>query len=136
MPAATVGGPRPRPDGAPELPPEPEAVGVVVERVREPRTEGVGRSLCPDLHAVAERPSGLELPDALDRGLVDEIGTRETVEDRVAERIGEPIAVREFEPTRSLRDRVQIGAQRATYAFGAGLASAFDDDADGLRFRR
>jgi len=74
--------------------------------------------------------------DARERGLVDEIGTREAVEDRVAERIGEPVAVREFEPTRSLRDRVQMGAQRATYAFGAGLASAFDDDADGLRFRR
>jgi protease-4 len=74
--------------------------------------------------------------DARERGLVDEIGTREAVEDRVAERIGEPVAVREFEPTRSLRDRVQIGAQRATYAFGAGLADAFDDDADGLRFRR
>ena len=98
-------------------------------------TVAEGRDMDPD--AIEDTEARVFLgPDALDRGLVDEIGTRETVEDRVAERIGEPIAVREFEPTRSLRDRVQTGAQRATYAFGAGLADAFDDDADGLRFRR
>ena len=98
-------------------------------------TVAEGRDMDPD--AIEDTEARVFLgSDALDRGLVDEIGAREAVEDRVAERIGEPVAVREFEPTRSLRDRVQMGAQRATYAFGAGLAGAFDDDADGLRFRR
>ncbi|WP_415383255.1 signal peptide peptidase SppA [Halosimplex sp. TS25] len=75
-------------------------------------------------------------PDALERGLVDHLGTREEVEASLADRLDDSVVVREFEPVRPLRERVRIGAQQATYAFGAGLAGALDGDADGVRFRR
>ncbi|WP_164471625.1 signal peptide peptidase SppA [Halosimplex salinum] len=100
-------------------------------------TVAEGRDL--DRDAVEDTEARVFLgTDALERDLVDELGTREDVEDALAERLDESVVVREFEPVRSLRDRVQIGAERATYAFGSGLASAFDGDADaaGLRFRR
>ncbi|WP_436926097.1 signal peptide peptidase SppA [Halosimplex amylolyticum] len=75
-------------------------------------------------------------PDALDRNLVDHLGTRDDVEASLADSLDEPVVVREFEPVRPLRERIRFGAERATYAFGAGLASALDGDAEGLRFRR
>jgi len=74
--------------------------------------------------------------EARERGLVDELGTRRAVTDALEDRLGDPVAVREFEPAHSLRERVSLGAQRVTYAFGAGLAGALDGDVAGLRFRR
>ncbi|MEF8979213.1 MAG: signal peptide peptidase SppA [Haloarculaceae archaeon] len=64
---------------------------------------------------------------ALDVGLVDEIGTREAVTDRIEERIGAEATVEEFTPQRGLADRLQRGAARAAFALGAGVASAFSD---------
>ncbi|MFB6191797.1 MAG: signal peptide peptidase SppA [Haloarculaceae archaeon] len=78
--------------------------------------------------------------DAAEIGLVDAIGTREDVEDRVEERLGEPVSVREFEPQQGLAARLRGGASAVAYAFGAGLAGAVTDGAaageDAPRFRR
>jgi protease-4 len=74
--------------------------------------------------------------DAHERGLVDRIGTREDVEERLEERLGEPVTVSEFEPERGLSRVLRGGAQRVAFALGAGLASAVDGDVDGLSFRR
>jgi protease-4 len=77
--------------------------------------------------------------DALDIGLVDEIGTRRDVKARLAERLDvAEVSVREFEPTRGLRERLREGMQSVAYSFGAGVASAFSDDTgdvDGFEFR-
>jgi len=98
-------------------------------------TVAEGRSMEPD--AIEDTEARVFLgPEARERGLVDELGTRREVTAALEDRLGEPVAVREFEPAHSLRERVSLGAQRVTYAFGAGLAAAFDGDADGLRFRR
>jgi protease-4 len=76
--------------------------------------------------------------DAAERGLVDELGTREDVEAYLGERLGEETAVREFTPERGLAGMLRGGAQQVAYALGAGVASAFegDGDVDGLQFRR
>ncbi|WP_254273857.1 signal peptide peptidase SppA [Haloarcula marina] len=74
--------------------------------------------------------------EAHERGLVDELGTREAVEERLEARLGEEVTVAEFEPQRSLAARLRGGARHAAYAFGSGLASHFDGDVDGLSFRR
>ena len=77
--------------------------------------------------------------DALHIGLVDELGTREDVEERLAADLGvEEVSVREFEPQRGLMERVRGGALAAAYSFGAGAAGAFAGDrgdVEGFEFR-
>jgi protease-4 len=73
--------------------------------------------------------------DAHELGLVDELGTREDVEDRLAALLGaEAVSVREFSPGESLVSRLRGGAERVAFSLGAGVASTFDDDAE-FRFR-
>ncbi|PSQ06918.1 signal peptide peptidase SppA [Halobacteriales archaeon QS_6_71_20] len=67
--------------------------------------------------------------EAHERGLVDGLGDREAVLDRVEELIGAEATVREFEPQRGLVSRVRGGAAATAYAFGAGIADAFGGDA-------
>ncbi len=74
--------------------------------------------------------------EAHERGLVDELGTREDVEDRLEDELGEPVTVTEFEPDRGLTQKLRGGAQAVAFALGAGVASAFEGDVDGLSFRR
>ena len=67
-------------------------------------------------------------------GLVDDLGTREDVEDDLADRLErEDVTVREFEPARPLAQRLGSGAQQVAYAFGAGIASIAGDG--GFRLR-
>ncbi|MFC7204233.1 signal peptide peptidase SppA [Haloferax namakaokahaiae] len=73
--------------------------------------------------------------EAYDLELVDELGTRDDVESRVADLLGrDEIQVREFTPQRRLTTRLRGGAQRLAYAFGAGIASSFEPT-DGFDFR-
>ncbi|GGN85936.1 MULTISPECIES: signal peptide peptidase SppA [Haloarcula] len=74
--------------------------------------------------------------EAHERGLVDDIGTRDDIEDRLETHLGETVTVAEFEPERGLMGRLRGGAQRVAFAFGAGLASTVGGDVDGLSFRR
>ncbi len=100
-----------------------------VERVSE------GRDLDPDL--IRETEARIYLgTDALELGLVDGLGTREAVEDVVAERLDrdpDRISVAEFEPERPLVSRLGAGAQRVAYAFGAGFSGLADER--GFRLR-
>jgi protease-4 len=73
--------------------------------------------------------------EAHERGLVDEVGTREDALDRLEETLGEEAAVREFSPARSPIQRLRGGAASVAYAFGAGIASAFVPDGSVERFR-
>ncbi|WP_135829556.1 signal peptide peptidase SppA [Halorussus halobius] len=77
--------------------------------------------------------------DAEAIGLVDELATREGVEDRLAADLGEEaVEVREFEPDRGVVERLRGGSQAVAYAFGAGVASAVaggdGSGADGFEF--
>ena len=74
-------------------------------------------------------------PEAHERGLVDEIGTREDALDRLEDRLGAEASVREFSPARSPLQRLRGGAASVAYAFGAGIASAFVPGDSVERFR-
>ncbi len=68
--------------------------------------------------------------DAHALGLVDEIGTREDVEERLEELVDEEVSIREFEPELSVAEKLRGGAERVAYSIGAGFASRLVD-ADG-----
>ncbi|USZ69131.1 signal peptide peptidase SppA [Halorussus salilacus] len=71
--------------------------------------------------------------DALSIGLVDELGTRRDVKERLAAELGEDeVEVREFEPERALMERFRRGSATLAYSFGAGVASAFAGDDGGV----
>ena len=93
-----------------------------VERVAE------GRGLDEEL--IRETEARVYLgTDAHENGLVDELGTREDIEGRLAERLGvSEVTVEEFTPRRGLVERLRGGAGEMAYAFGAGVASAVGAD--------
>ena len=93
-----------------------------VERVAE------GRGLDEEL--IRETEARVYLgTDAHENGLVDELGTREEVEARIAERLGtSTVEIEEFEPKQSLMERLRSQSQGVAYAFGAGVASALGVD--------
>jgi protease-4 len=94
--------------------------GQFVERVAE------GRELSEE--EVRETEARVYVgTEALERGLVDAIGTREDAEGRIEELIGAAPTVREFEPERGLMDRLGAGSAAIAYAFGRGVASVFGD---------
>jgi protease-4 len=75
--------------------------------------------------------------EALDRGLIDAIGTREDVEAHLAEELGrESVTVEPFEPDRSVAERLRGGARATAFAFGAGIASVLgSEEEDDMQFR-
>ena len=98
-----------------------------VERVAE------GMDLDPSV--VRETEARVYLgADAVEMGLVDELGDRDDVERRIEELLGEESSVKAFEPERGLRGRIGVGARRVAYSFGAGIAAHLNAD-DGVEFR-
>ena len=98
-----------------------------VDRVAE------GRDMDPA--AIRETEARVYLgEEALDLGLVDHLGTRDDVEDRVEALIGEEVSVSTFEPQQGLAARLRGGAQTVAFALGAGVASAVSPE-DGFDFR-
>lgn len=61
-------------------------------------------------------------------GLVDELGTREEIEDVLADELGESVRVAEFAPKESLAQRLRGTAEAIAYAFGAGLTGMANED--------
>jgi len=99
-----------------------------VERVAE------GRDMDPD--AVRDTEARIYLgDDAHELGLIDDIGTRDDVEDHVEDLLDAEVSVREFEPKKGLAARLRGGATAVAYAAGAGVASVFADDERGFRLR-
>jgi protease-4 len=87
-------------------------------------TVSEGRDMDPE--AIRETEARVYLgTDALEIGLVDELGTEEDVEDRLGELIDAEPEVREFTPDRGLAERLGIGAERVAFAAGSGVASVF-----------
>jgi protease-4 len=67
--------------------------------------------------------------EAEELGLVDALGPREAMEERLAERVGvEEVTVEEFEPQRGVTERVRGGARGVARAFGEGVAGVVADD--------
>jgi protease-4 len=78
--------------------------------------------------------------DADSIGLVDELGTKRDVKDRIAGDLGvEAVEVEEFEPERNVMERLRGGSEAVAYAFGAGVASVFAGEdgnrVDGFEFK-
>ena len=87
-------------------------------------TVSEGRDMDPE--AVRETEARVYLgTDALDIGLVDELGTEDDVEDRLESLLGAEPEVREFTPERGLAERLGLGAERVAFAAGNGVASVF-----------
>ncbi|EMA53350.1 MULTISPECIES: signal peptide peptidase SppA [Halococcus] len=67
--------------------------------------------------------------DANENGLVDELGTREDIEDELADRLDtREVTVEEFEPQQNFLERLRAESQGVAYAFGAGVAGAVGVD--------
>ena len=66
--------------------------------------------------------------DALEIGLIDELGTEDDVTDRIENLIDAEPEIREFEPKRGLAERLSIGTERVAFAAGSGVASVFTSD--------
>jgi protease-4 len=73
--------------------------------------------------------------EALEWGLVDELGRREAVIDALEDQLGKPVTVDEFEPQSPLSQRLNASAQRLAFSFGAGIARTLHDGDRPLRFR-
>jgi protease-4 len=74
--------------------------------------------------------------EAAENGLVDTVGPREEMEERLADRLDvDEITVEEFEPERGLSKKISVGAQSVARAFGAGVASVVADDGVPVRAR-
>lgn len=72
---------------------------------------------------------------AAEMGLVDELGTREDVENRLEERIGKSPEIESFDPELGLAQRLNTGAQRVAYAAGAGIVGTLRDDDQRFRLQ-
>lgn len=72
--------------------------------------------------------------EAHELGLVDHLGTRDDVEERLEALLDEDVSVSTFEQHRTLASRLRGGARSVAFAFGAGVASAVSPD-DGFEFR-
>jgi len=81
-----------------------------------------GRDMDPQ--AIRETEARIYLgSDAVEIGLVDELGTETDVEDRISDLIGADVETREFEPDRSLAERLSLSAERVAFAAGNGVAN-------------
>lgn len=116
---------------------EREYLQGIVDDYYDQFVETVAEGRGMDESAITETEARIFLgTDAYDRGLVDELGTRDDVEERLESELGEPVTVAEFTPKQGLASKLRGGAQSVAFALGAGLASAVDGDVDGLSFRR
>ncbi|MFO7832506.1 MAG: signal peptide peptidase SppA [Halohasta sp.] len=71
--------------------------------------------------------------DALEIGLVDELGTEADVEDRIADLLDSDVETQEFEPDRRIVERLGLGAERVAFAAGNGVANVVMSDGSDLK---
>ncbi|ELZ84159.1 signal peptide peptidase SppA [Haloferax larsenii] len=97
-------------------------------------TVAEGRGMDPE--TIRETEARVYLGDeAHEIGLVDDLGTRDDVEDRLADLLDrDDVTVEEFTPEAGFMARLRGGAEGVAYSFGAGVASTLDAD-DGFTFR-
>lgn len=90
-----------------------------------------GRNMDPQ--AIRDTEARIYLgSDALDIGLVDELGTEADVEDRIGDLIDAKVETHVFEPDRSFAERLGLGAERVAFAAGNGVANVAVGDGSDL----
>ena len=90
-------------------------------------TVSAGRDMDPD--TIRETEARVYLGrDALEVGLVDELGTQDDVEARLEALIGAEPTIRAFEPSRSFTERIGIASERIAAAAGSGVAGTIVGD--------
>lgn len=90
-----------------------------------------GRNMDPQ--AIRDTEARIYLgSDALDIGLVDELGTEADVEDRISDLIDAKVETHVFEPDRSFAERLGLGAERVAFAAGNGVANVAVGDGSDL----
>ncbi len=101
----------------------------IVDDYYDQFVETVADSRDVDPEAIRETEARVYLgSEAYERGLVDELGTRQDVESHLEEQLGTEVSVTELEPSLGVAERLRGGAERVAYAGGAGIASRFTDD--------
>jgi len=94
-------------------------------------TVSEGRNMDPQ--AIRDTEARIYLgSDALELGLVDELGTQSDVEDRIGDLIDAEVETHEFEPDRSVAERLGLGAERVAFAAGNGVANTAVGDGSDL----
>ena len=73
--------------------------------------------------------------EAVEFGMVDELGDRDAIEDDLEARLDAPVTVQAFEPSRGIGERLRGGASSLAYAFGAGVAGGLRGEDGGLRMQ-
>jgi protease-4 len=115
---------------------EREYVQALSDAWYENFVERVAEGTDMDEAAIRETEARVYLgEEAVELDMVDELGTREDIEDRLEAELGEPVTVEEFRPQHSLAERLRGGAHGVAYAVGAGIAGRFADGEGGLRMR-
>lgn len=103
---------------------EREYLQSIVDGYYEQFIETVSEGRDMDPEAVRDTEARIYIgSDALELGLVDELGTETDVETRIGELLGIEPAVQEFEPSRSLMQRAGIAAERVAFAVGTGVTN-------------
>lgn len=103
---------------------EREYLQGIVDSYYDQFVETVSEGRDMDPQAIRDTEARIYLgSDAVEIGLVDELGTEADVEARIGELIGADVEVHEFEPERSLADRLSLGAERVAFAAGNGVAN-------------
>jgi len=88
-----------------------------------------GREMDPEM--IRETEARVYLGEtAAEMGLVDEIGTRDAVEDRLEELLGEEPAIEELQPQQGITQRIRGGAEAVAYAAGAGVGRIVSEDGE------
>jgi len=62
--------------------------------------------------------------EGIDVGLVDEVGTRDDMEERLEEMLEAEPEIHEFAPSRSFREQLGAGARSLAYSLGAGVGDS------------
>ena len=81
-----------------------------------------------DEEAIQETEAKVFLgPEAEELGLVDEVGTKDAVDEWLSDQLAEPVDAREFVPPTGLVTRLRRGGAEMAFAFGAGITAAVTD---------
>lgn len=73
--------------------------------------------------------------DAVEMGMVDELGDATDVESHLEAELGKPVSVAAFEPERRLTVRLRGAAAGMAYAFGRGIGGAISGNGSGFELR-
>ena len=108
---------------------EREYLQSIVDGYYEQFVETVSEGREMDPQAIRDTEARIYLgSEAVEIGLVDELGTETAVENRIGDLIDADVEPQEFEPARSIAERLGLGAERVAFAAGNGVANVAMSD--------